>query len=252
MPPAPERVALITGGAIRIGKAIVQKLSQTHRVVIHYHRSEKEGRALLDTLQQNGITAILQEADLCIPSHCTALIANTIEAFGRLDILVNNAGLWCDDSADLMQLARMKSLNLDAPLRLIDAALPHLTTTKGSVVNISDVAGISPFRQSVAYSKTRAAFLAKAQQQVLPLAALGIRINAICPGTIAFAPHLDTAARHRILAGIPLQKTGTPAEVAALVSFLAYADFVIGQVIAVDGGRLSQIAQNERDTGIKK
>jgi NAD(P)-dependent dehydrogenase (short-subunit alcohol dehydrogenase family) len=243
-------VALITGGAVRIGRAISRRLALTHRVAVHCNGSESAGRELIAILRDSGYSAALFRADLCVPGSCGPLLDEVLSTFGRLDVLVNNAALWCDDTADLMMLARMKSLNIDAPLRLIQAALPHLRANRGNIVNISDIAGIAQFTKSVSYSRTRAALLRETSGMTLALAESGVRINTVCPGTVLFAAPVDDEARRRIREGIPLRRIGTPEEIADLVAFLAGADFITGQIIAVDGGRLLRCGEEKTNRGV--
>ena len=225
-----RKVALVTGGAIRVGRAIARLLGESSAVAVHCYQSVEEGEALCATLPD----ATLFSADLTRPGAAGHLVDAVIERFGRLDLLVNNAALFIPDVAPVQELARMKVLNVDAPARLIDGALPHLEKTGGAVVLIADVAALAPFQRFRAYSASKAALLSLCAERALALAECGVRINAVCPG-IVLPPDEPSDA---LLAAIPLRRFGTPDDVAKLVDFLFRSTFITGQTIAVDGGRL--------------
>ena len=237
-------VALITGGASRLGKHIAESLLPSFLVVAHFFESDDAANELASS-HPNLITI---QTDLTLPGAPGKLISQTVEEMGELHLLVNNAALFYGDDADLVQLAKMKALNLDAPIKLMEAARTHLRKTCGQIINIADIAGIHPFKKYKAYSRSKAALIEYCIQNALGLARDQIRINTVCPGLVlpaASQQHSDTL--DILQQQIPLQRIGKPEDVAGLVAFLASSDFITGQVITVDGGRmLRYIEQHER------
>jgi len=239
--PGPEiaPVALVTGGAARVGRALCLALgADGYRVGIHYNSSEREATELAEELTSTGAGAEVLASDLTRPGSAAKLVDEAIARLDRLDLLVNNAALFFDDQAGMNDLARMKVLNFDAVVALIDAAAPELVRSKGSVITIADVAAYQALSKHKAYSRTKAALLDLTHRKALALAPLGVRVNAVCPGTVLFPEAYGESQRRRIVDQIPLGRAGAPEDVAQAVVYLARAGFVTGQVIAVDGGRI--------------
>lgn len=240
-------VALVTGGAVRVGRAITTALARAgYRVWLHYGRSEvaaveaarELGAACLGTLQ----------ADLAEGSARASLAAQVSDrggpAGGRLDLLVNNAasferGRFVERSDD--DLRRVLEVNLVAPVALVRLLTPALQAASGAVVNILDVAALQPWPGYLDHCTAKAG-LAMATRALAVELAPAVRVNGVAPGTVAW-PEEDprfaegSEVRARILRAIPLGRVGTPEDVAETVLFLARSPFVSGQVIAVDGGR---------------
>lgn len=237
-PQAPT--ALVTGGAVRVGRAICRALAADgFRVAIHHHGSAEPAAELARELVAAGAPEPLSlRADLTRPDERRELARQAVAGLGRLDLLVNSAALFVADTGATADLARMKLLNFDAPAGLIDATAEHLARTGGAVINIADVAGVKRFTGYLAYSRTKSALLSLTQRKALELAARGIRVNAICPGAVLFPEHYDDRKRRQIIAGIPLGRAGSAADVGHAAVFLARASYVTGQAVAVDGGRL--------------
>ena len=229
----------MTGGAKRIGRCITETLLPEFRVAFQYFESHNDAVSL----EARYADAIPFQFDLTRPGAPAKLIEAVIEKTGHLDLLVNNAALFYSDTADLVKLAKMKTLNVDAPYKLIDAARPYLSKRAGQVINIADIAGIHNFQKYKAYSRSKAALLEYAVSNALALAREQIRINTVCPGLVLPSPSQQNTDTLDVLQQqIPLQRIGKPADVADLVAFLARSEFITGQIIAVDGGRLLQYA----------
>ncbi|MCP4674950.1 MAG: SDR family oxidoreductase [Deltaproteobacteria bacterium] len=234
-----DRVALVTGGAIRVGRAITHALAHAgYRVAVHYYHSQESAEQLAADLDKSGMRSALIQGDLTRPGSAARIVTRAAEIMGRLDLLVNNAAVLADDDSTTADLARMKLLNVDAPSACLAAAVPYLQSCAGCVVNIADTAGLAPFVQYKAYSRTQSALISMTESKALELAASGVRVNAICPGTVL--PHEDYGPSRvaRIVRDIPMGRIGRPEDVADAVVYLVGARFVTGQILCVDGGRV--------------
>jgi len=238
------KVVLITGAARRVGAAIARLLhSAGAKVMVHYHRSEREAQALRDEL--NAIRAdsvALIQADLLNVPGLAEMVRNTVARFDRLDVLINNASTFHSTPVGEIGEADWDSLvgtNVKAPLFLSQAAAPHLRKSSGCIVNITDIHAERPLKNYMVYS------LAKAGLAGLTLSLareLGpeVRVNGVAPGPILWPEDdsFDELARQRVIWHTLLKRAGEPIDVARAVYFLvAEAPYVTGQIIAVDGGR---------------
>ncbi|MDD5307206.1 MAG: SDR family oxidoreductase [Deltaproteobacteria bacterium] len=235
---AARPAALVTGGAVRVGAAIASLLVESgYDVAIHCNTSTAAAEGLAASLAAHGARTPVLQADLTRPGAPFSLVTRAVEAFGRLDVVVNSAAVFVADDAAMIDLARMKVLNVDAPRAVLDAAAPHVAPWAGCVVNISDVAALFPFRGYKSYARTKAALLSLSQERALALAPHNVRVNAVCPGVAVFADRYTNKERARIVSRIPLGRAGSPLDVAGAVLYLARAPYVTGQILVVDGGR---------------
>jgi pteridine reductase len=237
------KAALVTGGARRVGAAIVRRLHAAGAsVLIHYRDSEADAVQLEAEL--NGLrpkSARRVKADLLAPIAPRALVAAASDAFGRLDVLVNNASSFFPVALGGIEASHWEELigsNLRAPLFISQAAAAELAQREGAIVNIVDIHAERPLKGYPLYSMAKGGLAALTRSLALELAPK-VRVNAVAPGAIAwpedgqFAP----AERERIVASTPLGRTGSPHDIAQAVHFFACAPFITGQILAVDGGR---------------
>ena len=238
-----EPVALVTGGARRIGAAIVRALHDAGmKVVVHYRTSATEAQALeaeLENTRANSV--VLASGDLCDAATSAALIQTATQHFGRLDLLVNNASSFYPTPLGKTSAAQFDDLigtNLRAPYFLAQAAADALTSTQGAIINIADLYADRPMKSYPVYSTAKAALVSLTRSLARELAP-AVRVNAIAPGVILWPEgNNDEQAQHRIIARTPLDRMGTPADIQSAVLFLARdAKFVTGQVLYIDGGR---------------
>lgn len=241
----PQKVALITGAARRIGAEIARHLHEaSFAVVIHYHESEAEARALCEQLNATRPgSAQAVQALLGSAASATALIQAAVQAFGRLDAVVNNASRFYRTHLGETTEAAFDDLlasNLKAPYFIAEAALPHLRATQGCIVNIADIHGEIPLRDYGVYSITKAG-LGMATKVLAQAGAPDVRVNAVSPGSMMWPEGenaLSSEAKDKIISKTLLQRHGTPLDIARAVRYLVVdAPFVTGQVLSVDGGR---------------
>lgn len=240
-----QPVVLVTGGAKRVGAAIVRAAHAAGaRVVVHCNRSREEADRLAAELEaaRPGSAAVIQ-ADLLDTDALAGLAERAAAAFGRLDGLVNNASTSHPTPVGRVDAAAWEDLagtNLRAPLFLSQAAAPHLRQSRGAIVNIVDIHAERPLPGFLAYTVAKSGLAGLTRALALELAP-EVRVNGVSPGAIlwpedgeAFPP----AERERITVQTPLRRTGTPEDIAGAVKYFLFdAPFVTGQVLAVDGGR---------------
>ncbi|MGB7989246.1 MAG: pteridine reductase [Candidatus Methylophosphatis roskildensis] len=239
---------LVTGGARRVGAEIVRTLHAAGASVsIHYRRSEREASALADSLNtQRAESAQIVHADLADADGFRGLVAEVVDRFGRLDGLVNNASSFFSTPMGRISDADWSELigsNLKAPLFLSQAAAPYLRVTRGAVVNITDIHGERPLAGFSVYCAAKAGLAGLTRALAIELAP-EVRVNGVAPGPIEWPEDetFDIKTRQEIIDHTLLKRTGTPADVARSVLFLlAGAQYVTGQILAVDGGRSAHL-----------
>lgn len=241
MPDAP--VALITGGAQRIGAAIAQALHhEGWRVLVHYRQSAAAAHALVARLnRQRADSAHALEADLDKHPATRALGEHAIQHWQRLDLLVNNASTFHPNAIGTTDEADWDTLmasNLKAPFFLSQHCAPALAQHGGSIINLIDIHALKPLRQHSVYCAAKAGLAMLTRSLALELAP-AVRVNGIAPGAILWPPGVtpDSATEAQWLASVPLARKGEPADIAGTVLFLTQARYITGQVIAVDGGK---------------
>lgn len=239
-------VALITGGSQRIGAAISRRLHGAgFDVLIHYRKSQPAAAALAQELNADRAgSAHCLAADFDAPDQPGALAAAVLAQTARLDLLVNNASTFYPTpiaGASAQDWDQLFNSNLKVPYFLAQQLLPALTTARGSIVNITDIHAERPLPEHSLYC------MAKAGLRMMTLALaqeLGpaVRVNGVAPGAILWPGGDsildDPGEQQQILSRVPLDRIGSPQDIANTVLFLARdANYISGQIIAVDGGR---------------
>jgi pteridine reductase len=236
-------VVLLTGAARRVGATIGKHLHAAgYDLALHCRRSRDELDALIASLEslRAGSTLALQ-ADLADAGRLPELVSAVIARFGRLDGLVNNASAFRPTPIGTITPADWDELfaaNARAPLFLAQAAAPHLIAAKGAIVNLVDIYAERPLPQHSVYGMAKAA-LAMATRALAQELAPDVRVNGVAPGAVLWPEAGKTDEdRQQVIARTPLQRAGTPDDVAGAVLWLLRdAPFVTGQIIRVDGGR---------------
>jgi pteridine reductase len=241
--PPPTKVALVTGGARRIGAEIVRCLhAEEMNIALHYLSSLDDARLLRDELNAIRPGSVqLFEADLGDNTAIQEMVASLTTAFTRIDVLVNNASRFFATSLASVDEAAYRELldiNLTAPLFLAQAAAPQLEKTQGCIINIADIYARQPLAGHAVYCAAKAGLIMLTRCLALELAP-GVRVNAVAPGAILWPESgSDENQRAAVLAKIPMGRIGDPSDIAQAVLFLVRdAHYVTGQVIKVDGGR---------------
>jgi len=233
------KVALVTGAAKRLGRAIALHLAEEGAdLIVHYHRSPADAREVVTQITSLGRRAICLPADLAKKSDIDKLFADTKKEFGRLDILVNNASnfLHADFPSTTEEIwDAALDVNLKAPFFCSQAAAPLLKRSDGVIINLSDVAGFLGWTGYIPHSVSKAgvSMLTRVLAKTL---APEIRVNAIAPGTISMSGDPPDLAADFIKRA-PLQRTGTTEDVTSAISFLINSPFITGEVLVLDGGR---------------
>jgi pteridine reductase len=235
------KVALVTGGARRVGKAISLALADAGAdVVVNYNESAAEAEETVREIEQRGRRALAVQADVSRKHDIDALIAKVSHAFGRLDVLVNSAARF--DRAKLLEITeqdwdRVLGVNLKGPFLVSQAAAPMLAANgEGVIVNIADLSAFQPWPSYAHHSVSKAGLVHLTR---VLARALGpqVRANCVAPGTVlppeGFQTEPDEADERTVL-----KRIGSPEDVANAILYFVRNDFVTGQVLVVDGGRL--------------
>ncbi len=232
-------VALITGGARRVGRAIALGLGAAgHDVVIHYRESAAEAAATVAELEALGVRASALAADLGEARAAQELPGRAFAIFGRLDVLVNSAAVWRPVPLRAVTPADWDdtmAVNLRAPF-LLSVAAASLLPAGGVIVNLADHLATESSPGLVPHSISKAGVVAMTAQLARQLAP-NVRVNAVAPGAVLPPPGWSDEAQRRFVASTPLQRLGSPDDVADAVVFLVAATYITGVVLPVDGGR---------------
>ena len=240
------KVAIVTGGARRIGAVIVERLhARGLNILIHCRASRSEADALAARLNdaRAGSAAII-EAELGDDAAPDTIVGAALSAFGQVDVLVNNASSFyptpVTDASHPDWHALIDS-NQRAPFWLSLAFAKAVGDNDGSIVNLVDIHGIVPLADHAIYSQAKAGLIMQTRALAKDLAPT-VRVNGVAPGSILW-PEGDAAnsedAMRDIMARVPLKRQGRPEDIAGAVAFLALdAPYITGQILAVDGGRL--------------
>jgi acetoacetyl-CoA reductase len=238
-------VAVVTGAARGIGRAIAKELAAAGaKVVINYAHSKEAAEELVTELREHGALDVMAvQADVADPAQAAALIEKTIEAFGRVDVLVNNAGITADHSMKNLTIEewdRVVHVDLNSCFYTVKAALPYFVQQQeGKIINISSFVGQEGNFGQANYSAAKAGILGFTKTAALELARYNVTVNAVCPGFVEtdMYERVPPSAKEAILKRIPLGRVGKPEEVARCVRYLVEdGDYITGQSISINGG----------------
>lgn len=237
-----QKVALVTGGARRVGRTLSLALARAGAdIVINHHASPAEAEETARAIGALGRRAHVVRADLSDAAAPARLVDSALEWGGRLDILVNNAALF--ESSPVAEITaaawdRVFAVNLRAPFLLAQAAAPHLAADGGGViVNIADLSAFQPWRLYAHHAASKAGLVQLTRVLARALAP-NVRVNCIAPGAVLPPGDMGEEALERTRRKTPLGRIGSPDDVARGLLYLVEADFVTGEVLVVDGGRV--------------
>lgn len=251
-----DKVVVVTGASSGIGKATAARFVEAGAKVVAVGRNEAELASLRSDLGNSGGELKVHLADLTETSQAERLVSASVEYFSRIDVLVNSAGIIASGSLEDTSLEnwdKMMDINLRTVFYLSKLCVPHLSKTKGNIVNVSSVAGTRAFPNVLAYCVSKAAIDQLTRCASLELASKGIRVNAVNPGVVITELHKRSGMDEDQYAGFlehskethPLGRVGKPSEVADLIYFLASgsAGWITGATYAIDGGRAQTCAR---------
>lgn len=244
------KAAIVTGGAMGIGAAITTRLAEAGAAVLIADVNEEEARRTAARIGETGSQVVAFRANMSQVGDIRAMVAATVERFGRLDVLVNNAGIFPFTPALEMteeQWDRVLDVNLKGAFFAAQAAARAMVAG-GRIVNIASIDGLHPTGYLAHYDASKGGLVMLTRSLALELGPRGIAVNAIAPGSINTPGAATTAAlsgnsaiaMEGFLKRIPLGRVGEPDEIAKVALFLASgaADYITGELIVVDGGYL--------------
>ena len=244
-----DKVAIVTGSGKGIGEGIARVFSQEGAIVVVACRTESEGNKVADELGQKEGRALYIRTDVSNSKSIFNMIETTVDKFGKIDVLVNNAGYHLPKNIIDTSEEEWDSIidtNLKSTFFCSKFAVPYLTKTKGTIINMSSMVGIVGQPAATAYCASKGGQIAMTKNMAIDLAQFGIRVNAICPGWIHtpgvdhhFSIQKDPEAEKKYIFGQhPLGRIGTPEECGRLAVFLATdeSSFITGTAIEIDGG----------------
>jgi NAD(P)-dependent dehydrogenase (short-subunit alcohol dehydrogenase family) len=236
------RKALVTGAAIRVGRAIALELGRAGAdVAVHCHTHRSEADAVAAEISRDGRRAVVVQGDLSSAGEVARVFAEVDATLGPPDILVSNAAIFerrAFGEISEAQLRRMLDVNLVGPFLCAQEATRRMRGREGDIVHVLDIGGTSLAWKGYAHYCASKAGLAMLTRVLASELAPGIRVNAVAPGAILFPAEEDEEARARAIARVPMGRSGNPEDVAQAVRFLIGGPrYITGQIVSVDGGR---------------
>ncbi len=234
------KVALVTGGAIRVGKAIALGLAQGGAdVVINYHTSATEAQITAEEIRSLRVRCLAIQADIADPDQVQAMVAQVQSTLGRLDILINSSSRFQTTpvmTTTPQEWRRVLGVLLDGPFFLAQAAAPLMRAQgAGVIINILDLSAFQPWPNFIAHSVGKSGLLAMTRALALELAPQ-IRVDGVAPGAVLAPSHYSPQKLRQVADRTLLERWGSPQDVADAVVFLVRADYITGEILVVDGG----------------
>ena len=245
-----NKVVVVTGATSGIGRAVARRFASEKAQVVAVGRNSKALNEVVREIESAGGQSQLTSADVTNESDAQRIVGRAIDRFGRLDVLVNAAGHISSGTVETTELSSwdaMMNVNLRSIFYLMQLATPHLTETKGNIVNVSSVTGLRSFPGVLAYCVSKAGLDQLTRCAALELAPKGVRVNAVNPGVVVTEIHKRGGMSEEDYAKFlehsktthPLGRVGEAGEVADLVFYLASnrAAWITGATYQIDGGR---------------
>jgi len=238
-----NKVALVTGAAHRVGKSIALGLAhEGMKIALHFNRSQELANQTLEEIEALGAKAFAIQGDFADVAQIKNVVKKCHEHFEQIDVLINNAALYFKTPVGETSESDWDNLidiNLKAPYFCAQYVSSLMKQQKhGQIINIADVAGISPWPEFIPYSASKAGLIAVTKGMAKALAP-NIQVNAIASGTILMSDDATEEYKNEIKDSTLLKRLGTPDDIVNAVIFLLKgSDFITGEVVVVDGGRL--------------
>ena len=241
-----NKIAVITGASQGIGKVIAEVLSSAGAHVICVARTENKIKALANEINKKSGTASYKPCDISDGEAFASLINDTVKEYGKLDILINNAGITKDALVMRMnedQWDTVINTNLKGAFYGMKAAIrPMMKNRSGRIINITSIVGLTGNPGQANYAASKAGLIGMTKSIAKEVATRGITVNCIAPGWIGtdMTDELSDATKDQFLSRIPIGRIGAPEDIAHAALFLASdeANYITGQTITVDGGRI--------------
>ena len=237
-----NKVAMVTGASVGIGRACAVRLAKEGAKLVLFDINAEQLDKVKEEVAPYTTDVLTYTCDVSDEAAVNAAVADAMQHFGRIDVLINNAGIADYDLINVITPARWRRLfavNVDGAFYCIRAALPHmLRQQSGCILNVSSMWGQVGASCEAAYSATKGAILALTKALAQELGPSGIRVNAVAPGVIQtdMCAHVDPSVMEGLRQQTPIERLGTPEDIARAMVYLADAEFVTGQVLPVNGG----------------
>lgn len=237
------KTALVTGGALRVGRVIALALAERGaNVAINYNRSSQAAAETVKEIERLGVRGFAVQCDISRVDQIEKMIQSVVTHFGALDVLVNNAAIY--EKTPLEKVTEQDwDSHLDINLKgsffcAKFAGEQMLKQGHGKIINFADWAGVRPYADYLPYCISKAGVIAMTRGLAKSLAP-NIQVNCIAPGPILLPPDFSEEEKQKVIEATPLKRIGSPKDIAATVVFLVEgSDFITGTMINVDGGRL--------------
>jgi pteridine reductase len=235
-----NKVALVTGGAKRIGRAIALTLAERGcHVAIHFRQSALEAEDTAECVRSLGRKALTLKGELKDPDAAARIVDECVSGLGRLDVLINNASVFTKTSREKYEPKAWENtlaVNLLSPAAMSYAAARHMKTG-GTIINLCDISAERPWPDYLAYCASKAGLIGLTRG-LAALLAPSIRVNGVSPGVALWPDDFSDEQKEAILRRVPSHRSGSAEDVATAVRFLVEeGDYITGVILAVDGGR---------------
>jgi NAD(P)-dependent dehydrogenase (short-subunit alcohol dehydrogenase family) len=235
------KVALVTGAARRLGRSIALALAERGaELVIHYHTSGQEVPEVLALIKRGGGKPVAVRGDVSVAADVDRIVETALQAFGRVEILVNSAAIFYRTPFERLteeDWDRFLGVNLKGPFLLSrKVGEIMLRQGRGKIVNLADIAWERVWAEYIPYVVSKAGLVALTKGLARALAP-AVQVNAVAPGAVLLPEGSTREEREHAIRRIPLQRLGSPEDIARAVVYLVENDFITGEVLTVDGGQ---------------
>jgi len=235
------KVALVTGAARRVGRSIALALAERGaELVIHFHTSDREAQEVLALIKRGGGKPVAARGDVSVAADVDRIVETVLQAFGRVEILVNSAAIFYRTPFERLTEAdwdRFLGVNLKGPFLLSrKVGEIMLRQGRGKIINVADIAWEKAWAEYIPYVVSKAGLVALTRGLARALAP-AVQVNAVAPGAVLLPEGAAREEHEQAIRRIPLQRVGSPEDIARAVVYLVENDFITGEVLTVDGGQ---------------